>query len=81
MLYNENESLDYKNFPIEILVEMIISFLLVTFGSLFEYAKFEEIYFDKQNKEKMVGSFGKRLFNFNTSKGGMINRYLDKKQQ
>lgn len=72
--------MDYKKFPIEVIIEMIVSFLMVTFGALFEYAKFEEIYFDKQKPETMVGSFGRKLFNFNTSKGGMINRYLEKKQ-
>lgn len=54
---------------------------MVTFGSLMEYAKFEEIYYDKQPIDKMVGTFGNKLFNFNCSKGGMINRYLDKKNK
>jgi len=41
----------YK-FPFEILVEIIISFALVTYGSLTEYTKFEEIMVDKQTPEK-----------------------------
>jgi hypothetical protein len=55
---------------------MIISFLFVTLGSLFEYGKFEEIYIAQQKSEKVVRHFNSNLFNYMCSKGGMLNHYL-----
>ena len=76
MIYNESYSIDFSKFPIEILLEMIISFLFVTLGSLFEYGKFEEIYIAQQKSEKVVRHFNSNLFNYMCSKGGMLNHYL-----
>ena len=76
-IYNENNSVNLNNFPIEILIEIILSFLFVNFGALFEYGKFEEIYIDKQNSEKVVNHLNNNLFNYMQSKGGMLNHYLD----
>lgn len=76
-IYNENNSVNLNNFPIEILIEIIISFLFVNLGALFEYGKFEEIYIDKQNSEKVVNHLNSNLFNYMQSKGGMLNHYLD----
>ena len=76
-IYNENNSVNLNNFPIEILIEIIISFLFVNLGALFEYGKFEEIYIDKQNSEKVVNHLNNNLFNYMQSKGGMLNHYLD----
>lgn len=55
---------------------MTISFFLVVFSSLIEYAKFDEIYYDKQLPDKVVYHLEKNLFTYVTSKGGMINHYL-----
>jgi hypothetical protein len=76
-IYNENNSVNLNNFPIEILIEIILSFLFVNLGALFEYGKFEEIYIDKQNSEKVVNHLNNNLFNYMQSKGGMLNHYLD----
>ena len=76
-IYNENNSVNLNNFTIEILIEIIISFLFVNLGALFEYGKFEEIYIDKQNSEKVVNHLNSNLFNYMQSKGGMLNHYLD----
>ena len=76
-IYNENNSVNLNNFPIEIFIEIILSFLFVNFGALFEYGKFEEIYIDKQNSEKVVNHLNNNLFNYMQSKGGMLNHYLD----
>ncbi len=69
--------MNLNNFPIEILIEIILSFLFVNLGALFEYGKFEEIYIDKQNSEKVVNHLNNNLFNYMQSKGGMLNHYLD----
>ena len=63
-------------FPLEILIEIIISFLCVTLGALFEYAKFEEIYIENQHIDKKVKQFEKKMFCYLCTKGGMINHYL-----
>jgi len=39
-------------FPVEILIEIILSFILVSYGSLLEYSNFEEINVEKQCPEK-----------------------------
>ena len=74
--YNTQNAIDFTKFPIEILIEIVISFLCVTMGSLFEYAKFEEIYFDNQPGDKKAKHFNKPMFNYLCSKGGMLNHYL-----
>ena len=76
LFYNESNIIDFNKFPLEILLEMIISFLFITLGSLNEYANFEEIYIDKQKSDKVVKHFDSKLFNYMCSKGGMLNHYL-----
>lgn len=74
--YNANNAIDFTIFPIELIVEMSISFLLVILSSLVEYSNFDEIYYDKQLPDKMVHHLEKNMFTYVTSKGGMINHYL-----
>ena len=75
-LYNEEGQIDLKNFPLEIIIELIISFLLIIYGSLFEYVHLEEIYKDKQKKYQKTFEFYPPSFNYMQSKGGMLNHYL-----
>ena len=34
-LYNEEGQIDLNNFPLEIIIELIISFMLIIYGALF----------------------------------------------
>ena len=75
-LYNEEGQIDLNNFPLEIIIELIISFLLVIYGSLFEYVHLEEIYKDKQKQSQKSFEFYPVSFNYMQSKGGMLNHYI-----
>ena len=75
-LYNEEGEINFLNFPLELIIELIIGFLLVTFGSLFSYVDLEEIYKDKQKTNKTDLEFYTPSFNYMQSKGGMLNHYI-----
>ena len=75
-LYNDEGETDLKNFPIELIIELIISFLLIIYGALFEYVHLEEIYKDKQKKKQLSFKFYSTPFNYKQSKGGMLNHYI-----
>ena len=45
------------------------------YGALFEYVHLEEIYKDKQKKNKNL-EFYPIPFNYKQSKGGMLNHYI-----
>ena len=75
-LYNSEGQIDFKNFPIELIIELIISFLLIIYGALFEYVHLEEIYKDKQKLNKTIFEFYPVPFNHMQSKGGMLNHYI-----
>ena len=75
-MFNSESQIDYKNFPIEIIIELIISFLLIIYGALFEYVNLEEIYKDKQKLSKKTFEFYPKQFNLMQSKGGMLNHYI-----
>ena len=75
-LYNEEGQIDMKSFPLEIIIELIISFLLIIYGSLFEYVHLEEIYKDKQKFNQKTFEFYPVTFNYMQSKGGMLNYYI-----
>ena len=75
-LYNEEGQIDMKSFPLEIIIELIISFLLVIYGSLFEYVHLEEIYKDKQRINQKKFEFYPITYNYMQSKGGMLNHYI-----
>ena len=75
-LYNEEGQIDLKNFPLEIIIELIISFLLIIYGALFEYVHLEEIYKDKQKQHQKKFEFYPVTFNYMQSKGGMLNHYI-----
>ena len=60
----------------EIIIELIISFLLIVYGAMFEYVHLEEIYKDKQRRNKMSYEFYPVPFNYMQSKGGMLNHYI-----
>ena len=75
-LYNEEGQIDLKNFPLEIIIELIISFLLIIYGALFEYVHLEEIYKDKQKQYQKKFEFYPVTFNYMQSKGGMLNHYI-----
>jgi hypothetical protein len=62
-------------FPVEILIQLFLSFLLVAFGSISTYCKFENIYTDKQNVEKRMKFIPKLANSTLSSKGGMINYF------
>ena len=75
-LYNEEGQIDLNNFPLEIIIELIISFMLIIYGSLFEYVHLEEIYKDKQKRNKISFEFYPTPYNYMQSKGGMLNHYI-----
>ena len=75
-LYNEEGQIDMKSFPLEIIIELIISFLLIIYGSLFEYVHLEEIYKDKQKSFQKKFEFYPITYNYMQSKGGMLNHYI-----
>ena len=52
VVYGEHDNIDFMKFPIEILLEIVISFLCVSIGVISKYSNFEDIYVDKQNVEK-----------------------------
>ena len=43
-LYNEEGQIDLQKVPLEIIIELIISFLLIICGSLFEYVHLDIYY-------------------------------------
>ena len=63
-------------FPIELIIELIIGFLLIIYGALFEYVHLEEIYKDKQKRNKISFEFYPTPYNYMQSKGGMLNHYI-----
>ena len=75
-LYNEEGQIDMKSFPLEIIIELIISFLLMIYGALFEYVHLEEIYKDKQKINQKKFEFYPITYNYMQSKGGMLNHYI-----
>ena len=75
-LYNEENEINFENFPLELIIELIIGFLLVTYGSLFAYVDLEEIYKDKQKPNVTDMEFYSVPFNYMQSKGGMLNHYI-----
>ena len=75
-MYNEEAKVDLNKFPLEIIIELVISFLLIIYGSLFEYVHLEEIYKDKQKRNKITYEFYPKPFNYMQSKGGMLNHYI-----
>jgi hypothetical protein len=75
-LYNEEGQIDMKSFPLEIIIELIISFLLIIYGALFEYVHLEEIYKDKQRINQKKFEFYPITYNYMQSKGGMLNHYI-----
>ena len=75
-LYNEEGQIDLNNFPLEIIIELIISFMLIIYGSLFEYVHLEEIYQDKQKSFQKKFEFYPITYNYMQSKGGMLNHYI-----
>ena len=75
-LYNEEGQIDLNNFPLEIIIELIISFMLIIYGSLFEYVHLEEIYKDKQKTYQKKFEFYPVTYNYMQSKGGMLNHYI-----
>ena len=75
-LYNEEGQIDLNNFPLEIIIELIISFMLIIYGSLFEYVHLEEIYKDKQKSFQKKFEFYPITYNYMQSKGGMLNHYI-----
>ena len=75
-LYNEEGQIDLNNFPLEIIIELIISFMLIIYGALFEYVHLEEIYKDKQKPCQKKFEFYPVTFNYMQSKGGMLNHYI-----
>ncbi len=75
-MYNEEGQIDLQKFPLEIIIELIISFLLIIYGSLFEYVHLEEIYKDKQKLNQKTFEFYPVTFNYMQSKGGMLNNYI-----
>ena len=75
-MYNEEGQIDLQKFPLEIIIELIISFLLIIYGSLFEYVHLEEIYKDKQKFNQKTFEFYPVTFNYMQSKGGMLNNYI-----
>ena len=75
-LYNEEGRIDMKSFPLEIIIELIISFLLIIYGALFEYVHLEEIYKDKQRINQKKFEFYPITYNYMQSKGGMLNHYI-----
>ena len=75
-LYNEEGQIDLNNFPLEIIIELIISFMLIIYGSLFEYVHLEEIYKDKQKFHQKKFEFYPVTYNYMQSKGGMLNHYI-----
>ena len=77
--YTEHNTINIQKFPLELLLEALISFLSVTLGALYTYATYDEIYISSQKSEKSVKHFNKPLFNSLTSKGGMLNYYLNNK--
>ena len=60
----------------EIIIELIISFLLIIYGSLFEYVHLEEIYKNKQKIYQKNIQFYPVTYNYMQTKGGMLNHYL-----
>lgn len=68
-----------NKFPIELIIEIIISFIMVVYASLFEYMKLKEIFKDKQ--KDIIFEDYKPAYNHMQSKGGMLNFYTkeDKK--
>ena len=58
------------------MVELIISFLLIIYGALFEYVHLEEIYKDKQKIYQKKIDFYPITYNYMQSKGGMLNHYI-----
>ena len=75
-LYNEEGQIDLNNFPLEIIIELIISFLLIIYGALFEYVHLEELYKDKQRINQKKFEFYPITYNYMQSKGGMLNHYI-----
>ena len=75
-LYNEEGQIDMKSFPLEIIIELIISFLLIIYGALFEYVHLEEIYKDKQRINQKKFEFYPITYNYMQSKGGLLNHYI-----
>lgn len=51
-MYGPHNNIDFMKFPIEILLEIILSFLMVSIGSIIENCKLEEIHVDHQSIEK-----------------------------
>ena len=75
-LFNSQGGIEIANFPLELFIELIISFLLIIFGALFEYVQLEEIYKDKQKRKKSSFEFYPTPYNYMQSKGGMLNHYI-----
>jgi hypothetical protein len=46
----------------QVIIELLISFILITIGCTMEYLKFDEIFIDKQNPEKLDSLNIERLF-------------------
>ena len=65
-----------NKYPLELIIELLISFILIIYGALFEYVHLEEIYKDKQKQNKKINEFYPKPFNYMQSKGGMLNHYL-----
>ena len=76
LIFLRENNFNLYKFPLETLIEILISFTLVVFGSIKEFLNFEVIYVNKQAPEKKLKNCLKPLISSLSSKGGMLNHFL-----
>lgn len=76
-IFDGSSSFNILTFPLEILAELLVGFVLVVIGTINYFNSFQEIYVNKQQGSKKLKYTIKPLVAPISTKGGLLNYYCE----
>lgn len=77
LIFHSGSEFNFTHIPIEVIIEIFVSLLMVVFGTLQKFSNFQEIRFSHQSGDRKVKSIFKIKSAPLASKGGLISYFTE----